>query len=116
MWPIVSFLKSLGIKLVLFSNTNSMHISWLLENYEVFEDFEGRVFSHEVGLRKPDPSIYRHAIEAFGLTPEETLYLDDLPENIATGHSMGLRCHQYARERHHQFIDWLDQELGMPAR
>jgi len=116
MWPVVSFLKSLGIKLVLFSNTNSMHISWLLENYEVFEDFEGRVFSHEVGLRKPDPSIYQHAIEAFDLTPEETLYLDDLPENIATGHSMGLRCHQYSRERHHQFIDWLDQELGMPAR
>ena len=116
MWPVVSFLKSLGLKLVLFSNTNSMHITWLLENYEVFEEFEGKVFSHEVGLSKPDPTIYRHAIGTFDLTPEETLYIDDLPENIAAGHSMGLRCHQYAQEQHHEFIDWLDQEFGMPAR
>ena len=114
MWTVVSFLKSLRLKLILFSNTNCMHITWLLEHYEVFEEFEGRVFSHEVGFNKPDPAIYRHAITEFDLTPEETLYIDDLPENIATGQNLGLRCHQYSKERHHEFITWLDQEFGLP--
>ena len=114
MWTIVSFLKSLRLKLILFSNTNCMHITWLLENYEVFEEFGGRVFSHEVGVNKPDPAIYHHAITEFDLTPEETLYIDDLPENIATGQNLGLRCHRYSKERHHEFITWLDQEFGLP--
>ena len=115
MWPIVSFLKSLRLKLILFSNTNCMHITWLLENYEVFGEFGGRVFSHEVGFNKPDPAIYHHAIAEFDLTPGETLYIDDLPENIATGRNLGLRCHQYVKERHHEFVAWLDQEFGLPS-
>ena len=115
MWSVVSFLRSLRLKLILFSNTNCMHIEWLLTNYEIFEEFGGRVFSHEVGFTKPDPAIYHHAITEFNLAPEETLYIDDLPENIATGRTLGLRCHQYSRERHHEFIAWLDQEFGLPG-
>ncbi|MEC8941139.1 MAG: HAD family phosphatase [Verrucomicrobiota bacterium] len=114
-WSVVSFLRSLRLKLILFSNTNCMHLEWLLTNYEIFEEFGGQVFSHEVGFTKPDPAIYHHAITEFNLTPEETLYIDDLPENIATGHTLGLRCHQYSLERHHEFIAWLDQEFGLPG-
>jgi putative hydrolase of the HAD superfamily len=113
MWGIAAFLKSQRLKIILFSNTNSMHARWLLENYDVFEDFDGRVFSHEVGALKPDPAIYQHAVEEFGLTPADTLYLDDLPENIAKGEELGFRCHQYAFARHHEFIAWLDQQFGV---
>ena len=113
MWGIAAFLRSQRLKIILFSNTNSMHARWLLENYDVFEDFDGRVFSHEVGALKPDPAIYQHAVEEFGLTPADTLYLDDLPENIAKGEELGFRCHQYAFARHHEFIAWLDQQFGV---
>ena len=113
MWGIAAFLRSQRLKIILFSNTNSMHARWLLENYDVFEDFDGRVFSHEVGTLKPDPAIYQHAVEEFGLTPADTLYLDDLPENIAKGEELGFRCHQYAFARHHEFIAWLDQQFGV---
>lgn len=113
MWGITAFLKSQGLRLILFSNTNSLHAEWLLENYEVFHDFDGRVFSHEVGAIKPDPAIYHHAIKAHRLEPARTLYLDDLPENIAMGEQLGFRCHRYAFARHHEFVAWLDKQLGM---
>lgn len=115
MWPVASFLRSLGTRIILFSNTNPMHARWLLDNYEVFEEFQDRVFSHEVGSIKPEPEIYEHAIREFNLKPENTLYIDDLPENIAKGKEFGFRSHQYAFERHHEFVQWFDDELGVPA-
>lgn len=113
MWGVAAFLKSQGIRIVLFSNTNAMHAQWLLENYEVFEEFDGRVFSHEVGAIKPDPAIYHHAVARHDLVPGQTLYIDDLPENIARGEELGFRCHQYAFARHHEFVAWLDAQFGI---
>jgi len=115
MWPVAAFLRSLGLKLVLFSNTNCMHAEWLLEHYEIFEQFDGHVFSHEVGVCKPHPDIYHHAISKYGLKPPETLYIDDLAHNIKTGESLGFRCHQYAIDRHHEFVAWLDRQFGVPG-
>ena len=115
MWPVVAFLRSLGVRLFLFSNTNGLHAEWLLENYPDLRDlFEASVFSHEVGAIKPDEAIYHFAVETHGLCPEDTLYIDDLPENIATGHRLGFRAHQYDADEHHQFVAWLDEQLGVP--
>ena len=113
MWPILAFLRSLRVKLILFSNTNCMHAEWLLQHYPVFEQFEGSIFSHEVGSCKPDPAIYHHAMSRYGLTPRDTLYVDDLKENIETGENLGFRCHQYARSRHLEFVTWLKGQLGV---
>ena len=35
------------------------------------------VFSYEVGVRKPDPRIYRHALDALGARPEDALFVGD---------------------------------------
>jgi putative hydrolase of the HAD superfamily len=113
MWSVAAFLKSLRLKIVLFSNTNSMHAEWLLANYEIFDEFDAQVFSHLVGASKPDPAIYHHAVTAHNLVPADTLYIDDLPENIAKGRELGFRCHQYAFAKHHEFVAWLDRELGV---
>lgn len=115
MWPVVSFLRSLGTRLFLFSNTNGLHADWLLENVpDLRELFEAAVFSHEVGAIKPDEAIYHFATRTHGLDPTDTLYIDDLPENIATGHRLGFRSHQYDASEHHRFVAWLDEQFGVP--
>lgn len=43
------------------------------------------------GRRKPDPAAYRYALELAQRTPEETLFLDDRPENVAAAARLGLR-------------------------
>lgn len=47
--------------------------------------FDGLYLSYQLRMAKPDTHIYQHLIQDTGIIPEETLYLDDLPENIEAG-------------------------------
>ena len=47
--------------------------------------FDVEVFSSEVGLRKPDPAIYRFAIDRLQIPPAETLYCGDGSYRELTG-------------------------------
>jgi putative hydrolase of the HAD superfamily len=40
------------------------------------------VYSHEVGLRKPDPAIYALAASRLGVAPDEVVLLDDVKANV----------------------------------
>jgi putative hydrolase of the HAD superfamily len=45
-----------------------------------------------VGLRKPEPAIYRRALEILGCPPERVLFIDDREENVAGGLAAGMRA------------------------
>lgn len=107
MWENVRQLAADGHRLILFSNTNAIHCPWVFEAYPEFSLFNGAVLSFETGFIKPEPEIYQHAIDAHGLVPAETLYIDDLPQNIATGREFGFQCHQYDLSDHAAFEQWL---------
>lgn len=111
MWHCVSALASQGHRLILFSNTNAIHCPWMFEEFEIFSKFHGGVLSFEVGEIKPYDAIYQHAIREWSLDPRDTLYIDDLPENIATGVRLGFRCHAYDAQRHENFLAWLSQHM-----
>jgi epoxide hydrolase-like predicted phosphatase len=55
------------------------------------ETFEAVIISAEVGLMKPDERIYRLALEALALQPEEAIFVDDMPENIAACEAIGMK-------------------------
>ena len=52
--------------------------------------FEAVVISAEVGLRKPDPRIYRLALRRLYLAPEEALFVDDKPRNVEGALALGM--------------------------
>lgn len=54
------------------------------------EWFDGMVVSGEVGMRKPDHGIYRLLLERYRIEPRTTLFIDDLPENLAPAEALGL--------------------------
>lgn len=56
--------------------------------------FDEVFLSYRLKMAKPDPNIYRHLIDATGIDPKETLYIDDLTENIRAGSEAGLQAHQ----------------------
>ncbi len=107
MWENVRKLSAAGHRLILFSNTNAIHCPWMFEAYREFSLFDGAVLSFEVGAIKPHPPIYQHAVDVHDLDPAATLYIDDLPENIATGREFGFHCHQYDLKDHASFERWL---------
>lgn len=94
----------------LLSNTNALHMDFIRENYAFPAQVKGAILSHEVGLRKPDPEIYRKALELSGTAPEETFFVDDLEENIRGAAKLGLVAHRYrgAKDLRRRF-----EELGL---
>lgn len=57
-----------------------------------FEDItDDIVYSHEVGLLKPDPRIFVVAAERLGVRPEEVVFLDDVEGHVAAAREVGFR-------------------------
>jgi epoxide hydrolase-like predicted phosphatase len=52
--------------------------------------FDTIVESARVGLRKPDPRIYELVCERLGVTPAESVFLDDLGTNLKSARAMGM--------------------------
>jgi len=114
MWDCVRALAAEGHRLILFSNINGIHCPWIFTNFPDFALFDAGVLSFEVGAIKPHAEIYQHAIDHHGLVPHETLYIDDLPQNIAAGREFGFRCWQYDLHQHDAFEGWLESQLNAP--
>ncbi len=74
----------------LLSNTNALHIDFIRERYEFPKLVRGAILSHEVGLRKPDPAIYRKALALSQTSPEETVFVDDLQPNVDAAAKLGM--------------------------
>ena len=52
--------------------------------------FDVFIESSVVGLRKPDPRIYRHTCEAIGIAPAEAIFLDDIGRNLKAARALGM--------------------------
>lgn len=66
-----------------------------LEQAGVAQRLDFAVFSSEVGRRKPDPEIFRRAIDALAVDPEQTLFVGDtVATDIAGASALGMRTCQ----------------------
>jgi putative hydrolase of the HAD superfamily len=84
--------------LILVSNTNEAHVEFIGSRYKVFDYFEHKIFSHEVGSLKPDRKIYDAAIAAAGKPPAALFFTDDREENIAAARQIGIHAHRFVSE------------------
>jgi putative hydrolase of the HAD superfamily len=57
---------------------------------EVMALFDHIIESAKIGMRKPDPRIYRMMVEALGVDPKACVYLDDLGVNLKPAREMGM--------------------------
>jgi 2-haloacid dehalogenase len=80
-----------GVPTYIFSNTNDLAIEHVRRNFPFFCDFEGYIFSYEVGAMKPEPKIYEALEKLTGRRGADIVYLDDRPENVAGGAARGWR-------------------------
>lgn len=89
--------------LFLLSNTSEIHLTYLNRNYELFRHFLDGVYSFQAKSAKPDKRIFEVAIKQFGLSPENTAYIDDLPINVHSASDLGFKAIQYDLARHGEF-------------
>ena len=85
-------LKSVSarVPVYLLSNTNALHYDFIARRYAFPALVRGAILSHEVGARKPEPAIYRAALKLSRTKPEETVFVDDLQENVDGAAKLGL--------------------------
>ncbi len=60
------------------------------ERAGVLELFDHVIESSVVGVRKPEPDFYRHALAAADVAPEQVVFLDDLGINLKPARQMGM--------------------------
>ncbi len=107
-------LKSLrrNHRLLLLSNTDSIHYHWVKERYPLLRHFDDYVLSFEVGLRKPEPGIYRETISRAGCEPGEIFFTDDREENVQGALEAGIDAVQFhsvedlERELKNRGVNW----------
>ena len=85
-------LKHAGYRV--FALTDNVHeiVAHLKSRHQFWALFEGAVVSAEVGLMKPNPAIFRHATETFGLVAAETVFFDDIQANVDGARSIGMEA------------------------
>ncbi len=86
-------------RLVLLSNTDPLHVDYLLSHFTFMRYFPARVFSCRVGASKPETKIYAAAIHAAGVPPARILYVDDVLSYVRAGRRMGLDAIQFTSLR-----------------
>ncbi len=62
------------------------------ERYGFGQMCELVIYSHEVGLAKPDPKIFHLACERMAVTPTQSIFVDDVPENITAAAALGFQA------------------------
>ena len=60
----------------------------MTKDYPFLKQFDGLLISGQDNLIKPDPAIYKLAIQRFDLVPEKTVFIDDKLENIVTARKL----------------------------
>jgi FMN phosphatase YigB (HAD superfamily) len=82
-------------RLMLLSNTNTLHFAMIRNNFPHIGHFDALVLSHEVGALKPSAAIYQAAIAQAGCAPSECLFFDDLADNVAGARAAGMNAEQF---------------------
>ncbi len=85
-------LRQRGFKTYIFSNTNDLAIEHVRRDFPFFKNFDGYIFSYEVGGMKPQPKIYEAMETMTGKRGADLIYIDDRLENFEAGKARGWRA------------------------
>jgi putative hydrolase of the HAD superfamily len=84
-------LRAAGYHLGLLSNASDIARRVFAETYGVLARFDSVTISCEEGVMKPDPRIYRVALQRAGAQAEEAVFVDDVSANIQGARRVGMR-------------------------
>ena len=60
--------------------------------WKISDVFDEIIISAEVGVAKPDPRIYQIALERLAVAPQQAVFVDDFPANIAGARAVGMHA------------------------
>jgi putative hydrolase of the HAD superfamily len=77
------------------SNMHIASITYLEEHHRIWDMFDGVVISSRIQKVKPEIAIYEYLLNEFEMNPAETVFIDDMSENLAAAASIGIQTIQF---------------------
>ena len=87
--------KNHGIKIISINNEAKELNEYRIKTYNLHNFFDAFVSSCEVGMRKPDPGIFRLALGIAQAAPHECLYFDDRPMLVKAARKEGIHAYHH---------------------
>jgi len=83
-------LERRGVPLYCLSNMPASTFTHLRPLHDFWDSFRGIVISGQINLVKPEPAIFQHLLQRFGLVAEQSVFIDDSRPNVEAAATLGL--------------------------
>lgn len=87
--------KSCGFRIVSINNEGKELNDYRIKKFKLHECFDAFISSCEVGVRKPDPRIFRMAMGVAQAVPQQCVYFDDRKMFALAAERLGIRAFQH---------------------
>ncbi len=84
-------LREQGTPLYGLTNWSAQTYKRVEPRYDFLSWFDGIVVSGRVQAVKPEPRIYQILLDRYAISPNEAIFIDDSPPNIATAEQLGIK-------------------------
>jgi putative hydrolase of the HAD superfamily len=111
-------LKTRGLLTAILSNIGDTTQQAMERDLKWLTRFDVLVWSYQLRMAKPDPAIYRYALDKLGTQPAETLFIDDRQVNVEAAAALGMKALLFTTvdELRADLIEQaLDKELPLPT-
>jgi len=111
---LINKLKS-SFSIYLLSNTNAIHINEIIKKtgvkkYNKFYNLFNKVYySHEIGLRKPNPEAFNIILNENNLNVSEVLFIDDSIQHIQSAKRLGIKTYHLTED---ESIETIFPDIG----
>jgi glucose-1-phosphatase len=83
-------------RIAFLSNSNEVHAEVIPRQFAtLFRKDDRFIFSHRFQCAKPDPDLFQRALEVVGALPQQTVFVDDLLENVLAARALGMQAFQF---------------------
>ena len=95
---VIATVRKSGVRCFLATNQEAYRALHMTEQLHYGRIFDRLFFSCELGCSKPDPRYFTAILAAANLTPDATLFIDDVEANVRAAESVGIRAELFTAE------------------
>ncbi len=83
-------------RIAFLSNSNEVHAELIPRKFAtLFQKDDRFIFSHRFRCAKPDPEMFRRALEVIGALPTQAAFVDDMLDNVLAARALGITAFQF---------------------
>jgi putative hydrolase of the HAD superfamily len=107
--------KDCGFRIISINNEGKELNDYRIKKFKLHEVFDAFVSSCEVGIRKPDPKIFKLAMGIAQALPQQCVYFDDRKMFALAAQKLGIRAYQHTNfESTKKILEELKKEKALP--